>query len=146
MKNKIENWFLDRFIPWFMNVSKYIGILTIFYVVSYGFSKLLGWDIAYTFTSLIMIGFLLPWKVKNNRIEREINNLVDEERDDLVSLIKTGNLINYPVLNKITTTIAQRLYEDGLISSENNNDDESVHEKIKKIVWEKYKKISHTRL
>lgn len=142
MKNKIEDWFLYRFTPWFMNVSKYIGIFTIFYIVSYGFSKLLGWDITYTFTSLIIIGFLLPWKVRNNRIEREINNLVDEERGDLVSLIKTGNLINYPTLNKITTKIAQRLYEDGLINSANNNDDENVHEKIKKIVWEKYKKIS----
>lgn len=125
-----------------MKISLYFGILTIFYVVSYGFNKLIGWDIAYTFTSLIIIGFLLPWKVKNNRIEREINNLVDEEKDDLVSLIKTGNLINYPVLNKITTKVAQKLHEDGFISSANNNDEEGVHEKIKKIVWEKYKKIS----
>ncbi|KKP51425.1 MAG: hypothetical protein UR42_C0015G0014 [Candidatus Roizmanbacteria bacterium GW2011_GWA2_33_33] len=142
MKNKIEDWFLCRFIPWFTKISMYFGILVVFYITSYGFNKLLGWDIAYTFSSLILISFWLPWKVKNNRIEREINNLVDEKKDDLVALIKTGNLINYSVLNKIITTIAQRLYEDGLISLENSEDDENAHEKIKKIVFEKYKKIS----
>ena len=129
MKNKIEDWFLCRFIPWFTKISMYFGILVVFYIT-------------YTFSSLILISFWLPWKVKNNRIEREINNLVDEKKDDLVALIKTGNLINYSVLNKIITTIAQRLYEDGLISLENSEDDENAHEKIKKIVFEKYKKIS----
>jgi hypothetical protein len=32
---KVEDWILDRFVPWFMSVSKYIGVLAIVFGIAY---------------------------------------------------------------------------------------------------------------
>lgn len=71
MKNRLEDWFLDSFIPGFTGISMYVGILTIFYIVSFGLNKLFGLDLAYSFVILIMAAFLVPDKIKEDRAKRE---------------------------------------------------------------------------
>ena len=142
MMKKLENWVLDEFMPWFMEVSQYVGIVAILFGLSYCVGKLLGLEGPSIFVMTGIIGFLLFCinnKARDSRLMREIKELLDEENDNVPKTIKEGNLIDYPELDRITSRIGcklRKLDPEILVSHFGEREDRvnEVHKKISEAV------------
>jgi len=128
---KLENWFLDRFVPGLMFASQYVGLLTIYFGASYLLNHLLNWKVENTFIALIVGGFVINYIVEDRRLNRIIKNIIDSEKDNIMAVIKDG-AVDYSVVNKIELEIKNGLNKAGLYNGDKNN----LDQKIKKMIFE----------
>lgn len=151
---KLEDWYFDSFKPWFMVISKYIGILTIFVGIPMALSINLDKQYIIEYAPLLwVLVFIIDYGAKDSRLKRRIEELVSEEPDDIIMDIITvkegANLNNYPVRNGIIARTASALYKEGLYRgyscSENTSDDVdgmvNVHKKIEEAIKNRYSRI-----
>jgi len=148
---KMENWVLDGFMPWFMGVSQYVGVLAILFGLSYCIGKLLGLEGPAIFVMTIINGFLL-WCIndtaKDSRLMRGIKELLDEENDNVQKIVKEKNLVDYPELDSIILRIRRKLNPETLAAHRGEVESggiDKVYKKISEAVWSRYRGISHKK-
>lgn len=141
MKN-LEDWFLDRFMPWFMQVSQAVGALTIIFGLSYCIVKpFLGWEVTHIFTMTLVIGFLIYGinsEAKDRRLTRQVKELLNEENDNILKMINEKGFIDSSELNNIIFRIYRNLDPEtsAHLSGEKELDgSDKVYKKIKDVVW-----------
>ncbi len=148
MKN-LEDWFLDRFMPWFMNISQGVGALTILFGLSYCIITPLGWELSHVFIATLIIGFFLfgaNSSAKDRRLMKQINDLLDKENDNLLKIVNKKKLIDYPSLDSITLNVYRRLDTETLASYSDTREadgSDKVYKKIKEAVRGRYLGISN---
>jgi len=120
---KLIIWYLDKFIPWFVGISRYIGILAIYYSISYFLNYFLNLNSVDTFVTLIIFGFLLKYWAEDGRLNRRIKELMEIERDNILRIIKEDkHEINYEVLYGVEAIISQNLYENNFYNDDNKHE------------------------
>ena len=143
---KLEDWFLDRFMPWFMEVSQYVGILAVLFGLSYCFGKSLGWEVFHIFIMTPIIGFFLfviNAEAKDSRLMRQINDILDDENDNILKIGKEGHLIDHQEFDRIVSRIHRELGPETLASHISEEEGSNkVYNKINKAVWSRYLSIS----
>lgn len=118
---KTENWFLNCFIPRFMFLNQYIGLLAIYYWIALFFQFVWNIEWIYVFQFLLVFGAILKYQTENHRRLRIIKRLVKLDYD--------------------ADSILQTLYNDGIVSSE--FDKHYYYSEIKGVIL--HKKISCLR-
>lgn len=139
---KLEDWFLYRFIPWFMYLSTIVGVVTIIVLVSNFLSSWLNLDIEVVLLFTLILPAILYFYVKETNIKRKIESLLDENQNDIKTIIKDG-LIVHPVLNRLTVKITTRLYEEGITDTEGTEEGDKIYTKVEKAIFAKCRKQSN---
>jgi len=151
--DKLTIFYLERFKPWFMNISEYIGILTIYLGIAFILRFLLGWYILPSFVAVFVLGFMIDYWAKKTILEKKIKEIIDEQEENNVkNIVKSNGLIDHPVLDGITSQVKHKLYEDGfygekfigtgeLVNEEINN----IHKKIKELILQKYRSTKRVK-
>lgn len=141
---KLEIWFLKRFLPGFLSVSKYIGILAVFSGISYFAYYLWEWDPTIVFPALLILGFSTTFRRRNIEIERVIKESIKDQEENLKIIVDNKGLINYIVLNEIKTNIITKLENEKALearSFENTKDkNQEIREKIDSLIWQEFRK------
>ena len=155
----IASYYLNIFRPKFFNFCKYIGVLSIYIIISLLLSETLTGDpygkestIIIIFVSLVFIGFSLDIWAKESiisyQIKRHLEDIPDSEIIKITDTIEQKNIINYPMLDSFIIEIINKLNEEGYLSSkyldENEETDEieKIKRKVKDSVWNRYKRIN----
>lgn len=141
---KLEIWFLERFTPWFLLISKDIGILAIFSVITYFAYYFWEWSPPYVFGALLSLSFLTPRWIRNIKIERIIKESIKDQEEELKIITDKKGIINYVVLNEITTNIITKLENENALEISSFEIKEEINreirEKIDSLIWQEFRK------
>lgn len=100
---KLAIWFADRFKPWFMTISQYVGILFISFelasALSSNYNKILPENNVYfIFVAVFILWFIVDSWAKSTLIEKRIKEMIDEyvcENESSKKLVSVSTYIEY---------------------------------------------------
>lgn len=141
---KLEIWFLERFTPWFLLISKDIGILAIFSVITYFAYYLWEWYPPYVFGVLLFLAFSTTRWIRNIKIERIIRESIKDQEEELKIIKDNKGLINYIILNEIKTNIITKLRNEKALEISDFEYEEEINReissKIDSLIWQEFRK------
>lgn len=141
---KLENWFLERFTPWFLLISKDIGILAIFSVITYFAYYLWEWYPPFVFGALLFLAFSTTRWIRNIKIERIVKESIKDQREELKIITDNKGLINKIVLNEIKTNIITKLKNENALEISSFEIKEEINReissKIDSLIWQEFRK------
>jgi hypothetical protein len=126
----IEDWILDRFIPWLRHVCWYGGLLFIFYQLDVLAVTYLKWAVGTVFGTAIVGSYLLVSLLLNRRVCRAIDEILNQESEAIKNISQDG-LINYPNWDALTFKTVRSLRQDGF-------DQANLSQKVKDEIWSRY--------
>jgi nitrate/nitrite transporter NarK len=123
---KLAVWFADRFKPWFMTMSQYVGILFISFelasVLSSEYKIFRENNAYYIFVAVFMFWFMIDSWAKNTVFKKRINEIMDEYVNENEGLKK---------LAPVSAYIEHHLQKEGFCSESEIGE---VRQKIDKIL------------
>lgn len=129
---KFVNWYFYSFRDSFLLLSKYLGVLTFYFFISYFLRDL--WSQKYIFLTLLFLFLYIDFEIKefllNKQIDLVLENILTVDKNEIKENYFKNNSTKDYIASTVTSKVILQLQKDGFYTREFVSDDHSERRSI----------------